>query len=196
MPPPHEGSMTGVSATHGSLTALSAQLGTQLRTAVETLLQSRTPVLDPVWHLHRPEHIHRAACRFMMRLVVVLFAESRSLLPDASSVDVRASSLGALIGRLDRSTPSQRRQHFHAWPCLLALFRLLHHRAGPEGQQIQTGGSDLFAAGHPEGNGIQQALAVLESPATPPDDEVLYQILWMLTHTRDWSAPGPGPQQV
>jgi hypothetical protein len=60
---------------------LSAVLGERVREAVELLVQAHGEVLKEECVAVDPAEIYRAAVRIVMRMVVVLFAESRDLLP-------------------------------------------------------------------------------------------------------------------
>ncbi len=105
---------------------LSKELGERVRRAVETLLRSREPLVRAVWDEHESKDLYVAACHFVMRLVVTLFAEARELLPVENPAYHRAYGLRSLLDQLDRLTPERRRARHMAWPRLLALFRLLH----------------------------------------------------------------------
>ena len=56
---------------------LSAALGERVREAVELLVQAHADALDRECPAVAPGDIYRAAVRVVMRLVVILFAESR-----------------------------------------------------------------------------------------------------------------------
>ena len=142
-------------------------------------------VLDPVWTEHEATHIYTAACHFVMRLVVVHFAEARELLPVDSPIYHHAYGLRGLLEALERAGLDRRRARSAAWPRLLALFRLLH-RGSLHPQILVPGyGGDLFRSGDATGDGVQRALAILESIAEPPDDETVYRMLVLLTRTTE-----------
>jgi hypothetical protein len=82
-----------------------------------------------------------------MRLVVVLFAEARELLPVDNPVYHQAYGLRGLIDQLDRLSPERRRARQVAWPRLLALFRLLHAGSLHPQVLVNAYGGDLFASG-------------------------------------------------
>ena len=50
-----------------------------------------------------PQDIYRAACRVAMRLVVILFAESRELLPRDNALYHESYGLNGLLEQLERS---------------------------------------------------------------------------------------------
>ena len=105
-----------------------------------------------------PAEIYRAACRVAMRLVVILFAESRDLLPRDNALYYGSYGLNGLLEQLDRDEGSLA-DGFGAWPRVLALFRLLregsHHpglaghrirRRAVRGRRIRRGGRRLASA--------------------------------------------------
>jgi len=162
---------------------LSKELGERVRRAVEALLRSREPLMGPAWDGRAANEIYVAACHFVMRLVVTLFAEARELLPIDIPVYHNAYGLRSLLDQLDRFTPERRRTRHSAWPRLLALFRLLHKGSLHWALRVPVYGGDLFRPGDVEGDGIQRALALLEALAEPPDDDVVHHILVLLTRT-------------
>ena len=109
-----------------------------------------------------PEEIYRAACRVAMRLVVILFAESRELLPRDNPLYDGSYGLNGLFDQLERDGGTLS-DSFAAWPRILALFRLVrdgsHHPALP----VHAYGGELFAAGDEHApDGVSRALAVFE----------------------------------
>jgi len=162
---------------------LSRELGERVRRAVEALLCSREPLLGPAWSAHGSGDLYVAACHFVMRLVVTLFAEARELLPTDNPVYHQAYGLRGLLDQLDRLTPERRRARQVAWPRLLALFRLLHQGSPHPALTLPAYGGDLFRPGDAEGDGVQRALALLEALPAPPDDDVVHRILVLLTRT-------------
>ena len=109
-----------------------------------------------------PEEIYRAACRVAMRLVVILFAESRDLLPRDNPLYHGSYGLNGLFDQLERDGGTLS-DSFAAWPRILALFRLVrdgsHHPALP----VHAYGGELFAAGDERASdGVSRALAVFE----------------------------------
>ena len=106
--------------------------------------------------------IYRAACRVAMRLVVILFAESRDLLPRDNALYHGSYGLNGLWEQLDRDEGSLG-DGFGAWPRLLALFRLVWDGSHHPGLPVTAYGGELFAAGEPDSaDGVSQALAVFE----------------------------------
>lgn len=175
---------------------LSKELGERVRQAVEKLLRNRARLIDPVWDQHEGSAIYIAASHFVMRFVVILFAEARELLPTENPVYHRAYGLRGLLDQLDRLTPERRRARHMAWPRLLALFRLLHEGSPHPALNLPTYGGDLFRPGDPEGDGVQRALALLEDVESPPDDEVVHAMLVLLTRTKQRVREGAGARVV
>ena len=162
---------------------LSKELGERVRRSVETLLRARAPVVAPAWDDHAGTDLYVAACHLVMRLVVVLFAEARELLPVDNAVYHQAYGLRGLLDQLDRLTPERRRARQAAWPRLLALFRLLHGGSPHPSLAIPAYGGDLFKVGDPNGDGVQRAITLLEAVTDPPDDDAIHRMLVLLTRT-------------
>jgi hypothetical protein len=175
---------------------LSKELGERVRRAVEALLKSRQPLIGPAWDDHDGTDLYVAACHFIMRLVVVLFAEARELLPCDNPVYHQAYGLRGLIDQLDRLSAERRRSRTMAFPRLMALFRLLHQGSPHPAIAVPAYGGDLFRAGDPTGDGVQRALALLESLAEPPDDDIIHRILILLTRTTQRIREGAGWRTV
>ena len=115
------------------------------------------PVASPT-----PADIYRAACRVAMRLVVILFAESRDLLPRDNALYHGSYGLNGLLEQLNRNEGSLG-DGFGAWPRVLALFRLVWEGSHHPGLPVTAYGGELFAAGEPDSaDGVSQALAVFE----------------------------------
>ena len=109
-----------------------------------------------------PAEIYRAACRVAMRLVVILFAESRDLLPRDNALYHGSYGLNGLIEQLDRDEGSLA-DGFGAWPRVLALFRLVREGSHHPDLPVTAYGGELFAAGVSDAtDGVSQALAVFE----------------------------------
>jgi hypothetical protein len=164
---------------------LSKELGERVRACVELLLHARRPVLEPSWNEAESKSVYDAACHFVMRLVVVLFAEARELLPVDSSVYHQAYGLRGLLEALERAGAERRKSRTSAWPRLLALFRLLHQGSPHPQLSVTAYGGDLFRPGDAAADAVQRALALLESVAESPDDETLYRMLVLLTRTTE-----------
>ena len=76
----------------------------------------------------KPNHLYGGLITALMRMVFVLYAEDRGLMPD-HPVYQQHYSLGGLFARLradDAAWPDTMDQRFGAWAQLLSLFRLIH----------------------------------------------------------------------
>ena len=145
---------------------LSALLGERVREAVELLVQAHGEQLKTQCADVEPADIYRAAVRMVMRVVVVLFAESRDLLPRSSSLYHRAYGLHGLLEELERSGGARGERltgSFGAWPRMLSLFRLVHQGSPHPALPIHAYGGELFESGEPDSvDGLKRALAVFE----------------------------------
>lgn len=170
---------------------LSAELGERIRESVEMLVQAHGDVLRERCADVEPADIYRAAVRMVMRMVVVLFAESRDMLPRDNPIYHSGYGINGLMEELDRAAVAggQRLDRsWNAWPRLLALFRLVfqgsHHPALP----VPAYGGDLFAPGDPAAvEGLRRAIAVFEQGCFDrellPDRDVHHMLRW-ITSTR------------
>lgn len=170
---------------------LSAALGERVREAVELLVQAHSPALQDRSGDVDPADTYRAAVRVVMRMVVVLFAESRDLLPRDNALYHNAYGLGGLLAELERTATHGgnrlKRQHA-AWPRILSLFRLVstgsHHPALP----VPAYGGELFApAADDSAFGMERAVATFEQACFTTElmpDAVVLQVLERLTRTK------------
>lgn len=188
--------LTAIRDTRRGQANLSKELGERVRRAVEALLRSRESLVGPAWTEHASADLYVAACHFVMRLVVTLFAEARELLPADNPVYHHAYGLRGLLDKLDRLTAERRKARYMAWPRLLALFRLLHEGSPHPAITLPAYGGDLFRLGDAKGDGVQRALALLEALPEPPDDDVVHRILVLLTRTTQKIREGSGWRTV
>lgn len=164
---------------------LSQVLGERVRLAVELLIRAQARSLDAVRHEVAPRDLYVAACRIVMRLVVIMFAEARDLLPRDNPLYHRSYGLEGLRELLDRGGDAARRRHMHgAWPRLLALFRLIHCGSHHPELLVPAYGGELFAPGDAAGpEGLSRALAALET-AEDVDDQVVAEMFEFLCRTK------------
>ena len=110
--------------------------------------------------------IYRAAVRVVMRLVVILFAESREMLPLSSPSYFGSYSLQGLfeqLGRVRTRGASRLVRRSGAWPRIVALFKLVYEGSFHESLEIPAYGGELFESGNEEGTPIERALYVFEN---------------------------------
>lgn len=84
---------------------------------------------DPDTRLTEDDHLYGGLLTVLLRLVFILYAEDRELLPTDSEHYTKGLSLGQLFEDLQRdhsAFPDTMSQRFGAWPRLLALFRCIY----------------------------------------------------------------------
>ena len=93
-----------------------------------------------------PDRLYGGLITALMRLVFVLYAEDRGLMPD-HPVYQQHYSLGGLFARLradEAAWPDTMDQRFGAWAQLLSLFRLIHGGGGHAGLSFTARKGSLF----------------------------------------------------
>ena len=138
----------------------------------------RTPLADD------PDEIYRALLTVVLRLVFLLYAEERDLLPADDETFARGYSLAGLYERLREDAalhPDTMDQRFGAWAQLLALFRMIHDGARSGAMQLPARPGVLFdpdrfkfLEGRPQG-GARQIHERAEPPLVP--DGTIYRAL-------------------
>ena len=181
--------LNAIRATRKGQADLSEALGERVRNAVEILIQGHAEALSKLDGTVSGADIYRAACRVAMRLVIILFAESRNLLPRDNPLYFESYGLDGLFRQLEhrerRKDPLA--ESFAAWPRILALCRLVRDGSHHPEMPLNAYGGELFAAGEPDSEeGVSRALAIFESACFErralPDSDV-YRILQCLTRT-------------
>lgn len=170
---------------------LSAVLGERVREAVELLVRSHGEVLKEACADVDPADIYRAAVRVVMRAVVVLFAESRDLLPRDNALYHGSYGLTGLIESLERASgrgAHRQTRSWNSWPRVLSLIRLVYQGSHHPDLPVPAYGGELFAPGDPASReGLSRALAVFESACYDrellPDRDV-HRLLDLVTRTR------------
>jgi hypothetical protein len=191
--------LAAIRASRRGQAELSAELGERVRLAIELLIQEHGPRLDrfPAGTVS-PRDIYLAATRVVMRMVVILFAEARDLLPRDNPVYHASYGLQGLREVLERvggAAAERLRLRFGGWPRVLALFQLVHQGSHHEALPVPRYGGDLFAPGDPEGaDPVARALAVFEDPGRdhPISDAVVHQVLERLCRSRVRVRHGAG----
>ncbi|MDE0443611.1 MAG: helicase-related protein [Gammaproteobacteria bacterium] len=171
---------------------LSEVLGERVREAVEILIRGHGDILTNLAITHSDSaaaaDIYRAGCRVAMRLVVILFAESRELLPRDNALYHDSYGLNGLFEQLERDAAQGRamRESYSAWPRVLALFKLVREGSHHPDLPVTRYGGELFAPGESEGDALSESLAVFENASLDtnvlPDADV-HEILRLLTRT-------------
>lgn len=176
---------------------LAQVLGEQVRRAVELLVAEVDEELDrnselrsALWH--HPENgellgddethaaLFQAATRIVMRLVLILYAESRDLLP--ASLETYHDSYG--VEGLYRLLSDAHRDGTEgspgpAWLRLTGLFRLIHAGSPHPDLPVRAYGGELFRPGDPTSpDPVLRALAAFE--VTRPSDGTIYRLLRLL----------------
>ena len=170
---------------------LSQELGERVREAVELLIQGHGEVLQERCADVEAADIYRAACRVVMRLVVILFAESRELLPRENALYDAMYGLNGLLGHLQRlaarSGEALKNSH-SAWPRVLALFQLVREGSHHPDLPVTEYGGELFAAGDEDASdGLSRSLAVFETACLEREllsDDIVHDMMNYLTRTR------------
>ena len=131
----------------------------------------------------RPDDIYHALLTVILRLVFLLYAEERDLLPDDETF-ARHYSLAGLYERLREDAalhPDTMNQRYGAWAQLLVLFRLFHDGAAAGGLRLPQRHGVLF---DPDrfpflegrgGAGARQLHDRIEPPLVP--DDTVYRAL-------------------
>lgn len=180
---------TAISASRRGQSELSSLLGERVREAVEELVRAHGELLKEAGLEKDGAEIYRAAVRVVMRLVVVLFAESRDLLPRDNPVYYQNYGLQGLFWQLERlKKGSLLRHRVGAWPRVLALFRLIYEGSHHEALTVLGYGGALFSPSKAGATGpVEKALAIFESGCfdrrTPMPDSVVHRMLELLTRT-------------
>ena len=167
---------------------LSEVLGERVREAVEVLIQGHGDVLKEQCADVDPADIYRAACRVAMRLVVILFAEARELLPRENALYHESYGLNGLLERLQRDAAHgvAMAQSYGAWPRTLALFRLVWEGSHFPDLPVTQYGGELFAPGNDGADALTRALAAYETACFETEamsDQDVYEMLRLLTRT-------------
>ena len=93
-----------------------------------------------------PDEVYRALLTVLLRLVFLLYAEQRDLLPDDETF-VRYYSLAGLYERLREDAahnPDTMDQRYGAWAQLAVLFRIIHEGANSGAMKLPARKGDLF----------------------------------------------------
>ena len=130
----------------------------------------------------RPDDIYHALLTVILRLVFLLYAEERDLLP-GGEMFARHYSLAGLYERLREDAalhPDTMNQRYGAWAQLLVLFRLFHDGAEADGLHLPRRHGALFDPDRfpfleGRGAGARQIHERIEPPLVP--DGTIYRAL-------------------
>ncbi|MFC1743117.1 Eco57I restriction-modification methylase domain-containing protein [Candidatus Riflebacteria bacterium] len=175
---------------------LSSFLGERVRNAVEELIQSHSKALETLGDINK-NAIYIAAARIIMRMVVVLFAEARDLLPRDMPIYYNSYGLQGLREELERvgggSKNERLRHRYGAWPRIQSLFKLIFEGSHHESLPVQKYGGGLFEPGEIDSmDPIKQALAVFENRDNSPPDLTVFEILQLLCRSKVRVRQGRG----
>ena len=132
-----------------------------------------------------PQHVYGGLITVLMRLVFLLYAEEREMLPD-DPVYVGHYSVGGLFEKLRADAgmyPDTMDQRYGAWARLLSLFRLVFDGGGHGPMRLPTRHGQLF---HPDEYPFLEGrmrgatrVAGAAEPLDPPrvSDGVVYRVL-------------------
>jgi hypothetical protein len=181
---------------------LSQVLGEQVRIAVEKVLSSfdkaartHSDLLDPlrVDPVSKKEMsdaewlnaLYIAAIRVIMRMVVVLFAEARELLPRNMEKYHSSYGIEGLFASLEEAARHEGEENlknrYSAWPRLLGLFWAAYDGCSNEDIPIPRYSGSLFKKGDPNSSDpVLRALSVLEDERWEVSDFIVLEILRLL----------------
>jgi hypothetical protein len=181
--------LAAIDETRKGQAEISSELGERVRKAVELLIQSHAAALDAAGGSLDKRDIYLAAVRMVMRMVIILFAEARDLLPRNDSVYFESYGLQGLREILRRAAggkPERLREHTGAWPRVLGLFHLVHDGSPHQLLLVPRYAGELFRAGDANSDdGLARAVHLFENAAfeRPISDEVVFKVLELITTT-------------
>ena len=181
------------------------QLGRQVRAAVEMLVDAfsradrerQGRLLAGV----SPQELYEGAVTAMMRLVFLLFAEQRELLPIRDGLYAASYAASTLLDQLQQEAqrigseePLERR--CSAWQRLLATFRMVHGGVQHERLRLPAYGGGLFDPDRfPFLEGRARGQAAAPEPV-PIDDRTVLHLLDALLVLRRRPGQGAGPAEA
>ena len=134
--------------------------------------------------------LHQAAVRLVMRMIVIMFAEARDLLPHRSSQVYRNNySLTRLLEQLEDTESSLGQEalttSLQAWPRILGLFDLVHDGSHHESLAIHAYGGELFRPGVGDSDdAVLRSLHAFEHEKATLDDASVLSILRKLKRSK------------
>ncbi|WP_051392744.1 Eco57I restriction-modification methylase domain-containing protein [Glycomyces arizonensis] len=180
---------------------LTETLGVQVRRAVELLVEAigrahiakkardglgiTTEAADGTRRLVEADEVYRGAVTVMMRLVFLLFAEEKRLLPTDNPLYAESYSVAEAAKRLqrlaDEGSEAHLEQRHRSWLRLLALFNAVHRGVDTAELSIPAYGGSLFdPSAYPWMTDAEQPLAI--------DDRTIHNVLKSVTTV--WMSAG------
>jgi hypothetical protein len=196
---------------------LSTVLGEQVREAVELLLneinqavRSDPALLEQVRQSPRGlalsekcvlEALYQAAVRVIMRLVIILFAEARDMLPRSLATYYDSYGLEGLYEQLRRAEQSEGRaaleERSSAWTRLLSLFTMIYSGSLSSKMPVREYGGLLFRPGEATSpDAILRAMTLFESLEVKISDAAVLHLLSRLKNGRVRVGQGRGSRIV
>jgi hypothetical protein len=176
------------------------QLADQVRDALEILLRGfeaaanrdKTATLDEAL-ARADDHVYGGLLTVLLRLVFLLYAEDRELLPIGDGRYFRHYSVLGLFEQLqddNANFPDTMVRRFGAWPRLVALFRIVFEGAQHGSMVLPARRGDLFdperypfLEGWPAAGGAPVDAAARAGVQVPSvDDESIYRVLEKLLY--------------
>ncbi|MCH9662646.1 MAG: hypothetical protein K0U66_03180 [Gammaproteobacteria bacterium] len=201
--------LAAIQASRQGQAELSAVLGERVRQAVELLIKESSASIrqisesqaDGAGEIFSHQELYIAACRTLMRCVIVLFAEARDLLPRDNAIYHGSYGIQGLREQLDRlagGRADERLRHaYSAWPRLLALFQLVYGGSAHQALTIPAYRGGLFAPGDLASHDpVQRAMVAFESVEHGPSDAAVYRMLQLLTRSQVKVRQGRGSTWV
>jgi len=199
--------ITAINASRQGQAELSDVLGERVRKAVELLIESSSSGISQLLEGNcagttlTPRHFYIAATRTIMRLVIILFAEARDLLPRENGIYHNSYGIQGLREQLDRLSGGRGAERLRssesAWARVLALFRLVYLGSAHEKLPIPAYGGSLFApSDRLSDDPILIALSAFENLGNCPSDAVVHKILELLTRSKVKVRQGRGSTWV
>ncbi|MCP3061074.1 N-6 DNA methylase [Myxococcus sp. K38C18041901] len=127
------------------------------------------------------EHVYGGLLSTLLRLVFILYAEDRGLLPvdqEPYRDDLSVKALHAQLVEDSSQYPDSMNRRFGAWPRLLALFRCIYLGASHDKLRMPARRGQLFDPDtFPFLGGTGSAEAGTDARVPPIDDETVLQVL-------------------
>jgi hypothetical protein len=196
--------LQAISASRKGQAELSSVLGERVRQGVEELITASHIAIEQAQQqgqAHDYKDLYVAGSRIIMRCIITLFAEARSLVPVDNPIYQQAYSLEGLRHQMDRRAGGRGNERLSqgrsAWPRLIGLFNLIHEGSAHERLTVPRYGGALFESGNPgSDDGISRALALLESSQNLVSDLQVHKLLRLLTRTKMKVRQGSGSRWV